>query len=98
MPNARVIKHSSEEWKLPSGLVEAVEPVFKITNENCIQKHTTQPTVILFLTISAVPVPSQKLFSTTGHLGLEEGRAYLLHSDYVKQLLSIYKNLYYEIL
>lgn len=47
---------------------------------NHAKNHVTQPSVILFLIISAIQIPNQKLFSTAGHRGLKEGRAYFIHA------------------
>lgn len=71
---------SSEELKLTFKLVEAVGAISKDTKKNYAKRHATQFSVVLFLTISAIQVPRQKLLSITRHCGLEEGWS-LVHLD-----------------
>lgn len=46
--------------------VKAVKLIYETMKENFTQKHVMQFSIILFLAMSTILVPNQKLFSATG--------------------------------
>lgn len=78
MPNATALQLSSQEQKSTSRFVEVVGHTPKPAKEHCAQKHARASLVVLLLTISAIQVPSEKLFFVIRHCLLVSNKAYFI--------------------